>query len=107
MLQRTRLTRIAVVGVVAALMATAAACGGSEGGSGSGGGGDGDGTLKIGVALDLSGQAAFAGLQVREGMEFAAEQIEESGMLGDRSLELVFVDMETDKDRGSSRRSPR
>lgn len=86
----------AAIGLSVALVASA--CGDGSDGEASASGGD-DGKVKIGVALDLSGQAAFAGLQDRKGIELAAEVIEGSGMLGDKELELVFVDTETDKDR--------
>lgn len=93
--------RGAAVAIVLGMALLASACGDGSSGEASGSGGD-DGKLKIGVALDLSGQAAFAGLQDRIGMELAAEVIEDSGMLGDTELELVFVDTETDKDRAVS-----
>lgn len=56
-------------------------------------------TIKIGVPLDTSGSAAVAGVGVAElsGVELAAAEIAESGVLGSTELELVVVDTKADK----------
>lgn len=71
-----------------------------EGGSGaSSEGGDLPETIKIGVPLDTSGSAAVAGVGQQElaGVRLAAEEINDSGFLGDTKIELVVEDTQADK----------
>jgi branched-chain amino acid transport system substrate-binding protein len=88
--------------VAAGLVFTAAACGDS---SDSGGGGSEEGlsgTITISAPLSLTDVAAFAGLDSRKGMEFAIEEINETGYLGEAKLEADFVDVALDDDKALS-----
>lgn len=55
--------------------------------------------IKIGVPLDTSGSAAVAGVGQQElaGVELATKEINESGFLGDTTIELVERDTQADK----------
>ncbi len=50
------------------------------------------GTITIGAPLALSGAAAFAGTQNREGMELAMEEVNSSNFLGSAKLAVDFQD---------------
>lgn len=103
---------------LALLLATlmlVAACGsddGDDGDAASAGGGNTETTgeagggesalpdvIKIGVPLDTSGSAAVAGVGNQElaGVQLAADEINESGFLGDTRIELVIQDTKADK----------
>jgi branched-chain amino acid transport system substrate-binding protein len=75
---------------VGVLALGASACGGGAGGAG-GGGGSAD-EIVIGVAQPLSGPVAAAGTAVAEGAEIAAEEINDAGGIGGKTLKLVIED---------------
>ena len=57
--------------------------------------------IRVGVPLDTSGDLSTVvqiGLAEREGVRVAADEINETGFLGDTTIELVEVDTKTDKD---------
>jgi branched-chain amino acid transport system substrate-binding protein len=88
--------------VAGALVLTAAACG-DDSGSGGGGSEEGlSGTITISAPLSLTDVAAFAGLDSQKGMEFAIEEINESGYLDDATLKADFVDVALDDDKALS-----
>jgi branched-chain amino acid transport system substrate-binding protein len=63
------------------------------------GGGSADrltGEIKIGVPLSLTGVAGFVGTSSKEGMEYAIDQVNDSGMLGDATLVAEYVDVAAD-----------
>jgi branched-chain amino acid transport system substrate-binding protein len=70
----------------AALLVPLAACGGTSSGGSS------DGEITVGMVMDVTGVAAFAGAPAKEGAEFAIKQANESGELGDRKLKLEVSD---------------
>jgi branched-chain amino acid transport system substrate-binding protein len=95
-----QLRSVAAAVATLALAVGAVACGGDD--SGSGGGEDSgglSGNIKVGVPLDTSGSAAIAGVgnQEKAGVELAAEEVNNSGFLGDAKLELVMRDTKADK----------
>lgn len=69
------------------------ACGSDDSGSG-GGGESGDRTVKIGFSGDFSGLLAAYDVPIRDGMEFAADQINNSG--GEYKVELKTEDNKSD-----------
>lgn len=72
-----------------------AGCGGSDDDSGGDSGGDGGSeTLKLGFSGDFSGVLAAYDVPLRDGMEFAVKQINESG--GDLQVELRTEDNKGD-----------
>src|SRR3712207_6173447 len=75
-----------------AIAVVAGACGGDDGGGAApGGGGQLPATIKIGVPLDTSGSAAIAGVGNAElaGVRLAANEINNTGFLGNTKIELV------------------
>lgn len=52
--------------------------------------------IKVGVVFSVSGDIASYGVPAREGTEAMAKLINDSGDLGDRSLELYFEDAKSD-----------
>lgn len=72
--------------------------GGDNGENGSGGnGGDASGlpdVIRVGVPLDTSGAAGIAGVGTseRDGVRLAAQEINETGFLGDTRIELIEID---------------
>jgi branched-chain amino acid transport system substrate-binding protein len=89
------MSRVRASAVVAAALLTAAvaACG-SDSGAGAGGG---NGPLKIGLAVDLTGLYAFAGVPNKQGAEVALEEINAAGGINGRRLELVNGDAASDQ----------
>lgn len=53
-----------------------------------------DGSIRIGVVTPISGTYAGIGQQVTWGLEMAAEEINESGGISGRQIELIFEDSE-------------
>jgi branched-chain amino acid transport system substrate-binding protein len=82
--------------VVAGLLA---GCGGSDGGDAAGGK---SGTVKVGAALDLTGPNAFAGTEVKKGMDVAIAQANASNALGSAKIELTAEDNATDAKQAAS-----
>ncbi|MBP3272318.1 MAG: ABC transporter substrate-binding protein [Ruminococcus sp.] len=68
--------------------------GGSNGGSGNGG--SGDNTIVIGGSGPLTGSAAQYGTAVKNAIELAVKDVNDSGMLGDVKLSMIFEDDEAD-----------
>ncbi len=57
--------------------------------------------IKIGAHLSLTGSAAFAGVIIRKGMEYATDEINRSGFLGpDTKITLIVGDDASDKTQG-------
>ena len=80
--------------LVASMALTACGTRGGDDG-GSGGGGDGDKkVVKIGVISPLSGDLSALGLGIQHSVELAAKQANESGDLGDWTIEVVPEDDE-------------
>lgn len=71
------------------------------GNSGSGGGADGD-TIKIGVNYELTGDLAQYGIACVEGIEMAAEEINDAGGINGKQIELVQVDNKSDNNEAMS-----
>src|SRR3954470_22654951 len=90
---RTPLRAIATAGV--ALLALAA-CGSSSGSSG-GGGGD-DGPIVVGISLPLTGDFSQPGGEAKRGYEIWADQVNASGGLLGRQVELKIVDDASNQD---------
>lgn len=61
-----------------------------------------EGTIEIDSLLSLSGPAAFAGLSEQEGMDFAVEEINGSGYLGDAKLQVNYVDVALSTDQATA-----
>jgi branched-chain amino acid transport system substrate-binding protein len=72
---------------------------GSGGGSGFGSGGGGD-TLRIGVIAPLSGVGAFVGRIVNTSLGAAVQQVNSTGGIGGRKVEVVTRDTGTDASAG-------
>jgi branched-chain amino acid transport system substrate-binding protein len=54
------------------------------------------GEIRIGVPLSLTGVAGFVGTSSREGMDYAIEEVNSSGVLGDATLVAEYVDVAAD-----------
>lgn len=81
------------------------ACNGASGGSNtsSGKSGSGGNTVKIGMALPLTGPATLYGEQTRQGAELAADMINnEGGIIDGREVEILFEDDESSPEKGVS-----
>jgi branched-chain amino acid transport system substrate-binding protein len=50
------------------------------------------GNIRIGIYADLSGQTAAAGQSIKNGVEFARDEINQAGGISGRQLELIVVD---------------
>src|SRR5918999_260846 len=87
---RGRLGRTLVL--VLALALTAVACG--DGGEG--GGGDGDGPIKIGYVADFSEVYSYYDVPLRDGAEYAIEEINADGGVLGRELQLIARDNKND-----------
>ncbi len=88
--------------IAGSLVFAAAGCGESSGSTGRGSEEGLSGTITIAAPLSLTDVAAFAGLDSRKGMEFAIDEINESGYLGDATLKADFVDVALDDDKALS-----
>jgi branched-chain amino acid transport system substrate-binding protein len=93
-----------VAAVAAAMALVAAACGDDDdsGDSGEGATEGGGEPIRIGTLTSLTGNFAPWGLQVRDGMQLAVDEINEDGGVDGRQLELVVVDDQSDAEAGSS-----
>jgi ABC-type branched-subunit amino acid transport system substrate-binding protein len=92
---RTRITKLAVLVLAAALMLALTACG--QGGTAEGGAEGEDGTVKMGVLVPLTGELGSFGEGWRKAAELAQSQVNKVGGLpGDAKLELVVDDEATD-----------
>lgn len=59
-----------------------------------------EGTIKIGAVLSLSGPGAGLGLEVREGMLLAMEEVNSRGGINGRHIELIVEDSKTKREEG-------
>jgi branched-chain amino acid transport system substrate-binding protein len=87
--------------VTAALALVAAGCGDDDDGGDAAGDGDGE-PIRIGTLTSLTGNFTPWGLQVRDGMQLAVDEINEEGGVDGRQLELVVVDDQSDAEAASS-----
>jgi branched-chain amino acid transport system substrate-binding protein len=98
--------RSKLAAVTAVLLLVGAACGGDDDDGGGGGGGDGDDgggePITIGALTSLNGPFTPWGLQVRDGMQLAVDEINADGGVDGRDLELEVVDDQSDPEEGSS-----
>lgn len=87
----------------AVLAVVTAGCGGSDAGDGGDGGGAGGGgaapagPVKVGAVLGISGRFAFVGAPQQQALELARDQINASGGISGRQVELVVYDDEVDE----------
>ncbi|MFO1445295.1 ABC transporter substrate-binding protein [Bacillus sp. Bva_UNVM-123] len=85
--------------ITSVLMASAlvagllAGCGSKEAGSGNSKGGD---TIKIGANLELSGGVASYGSGIADGVALAVEEINKSGGVDGKEIEIIKVDNKSD-----------
>ncbi|MDR1834332.1 MAG: ABC transporter substrate-binding protein [Fusobacteriaceae bacterium] len=61
-----------------------------------------DGEVTVGVTLPLTGDLAFSGQQVRQGMNMAVEEINENGGILGKTLKLDFQDDKRDPTEGAN-----
>lgn len=87
-----RIVGLAAAASAALLVLSACSSGGSEGG-GEGGGGSED-AIPLGYTATLSGDFASYGLEMREGIDLAVEEINADGGVLDRDLKIEGVDDE-------------
>jgi branched-chain amino acid transport system substrate-binding protein len=86
-------SRAAATTILAAVALTAAACSSSTSSSGShGGGGSGSGSILIGVPVPLSGEYASAGTDILHGAQLAARNINSSGGVDGKKIQIVSQD---------------
>lgn len=78
------------IGAVSAVALLAAGCGGSNSSGQSASGGK--GPISIGALTSITGTFAPWGLQLRDGMQFAVNQINRAGGVNGRKLKLVVAD---------------
>jgi len=52
-------------------------------------------TIKIGVPFPITGAASDIGIQMRDGMQLAVDEINSRGGINGRDIELIVVDNET------------
>ncbi|MEG0508106.1 MAG: ABC transporter substrate-binding protein [Eubacterium sp.] len=90
---KKKIVSILLVSVLCASIFTFAACSSSGSSSGSSSSGD---TIKIGALGPYSGETAMYGTATREGIELAAEQINEKGGINGKKMEVVFYDTKGD-----------
>jgi branched-chain amino acid transport system substrate-binding protein len=79
------------------LVVLLAACGDDEGGSGGGGGEP----IRIGALTSLTGNFAPWGVQVRDGMQLAVNEINQAGGVDGRQLALVVADDQSKAEEGA------
>jgi branched-chain amino acid transport system substrate-binding protein len=94
MRHRSRVGLFSLLLVVAFLLA---ACGGGETKSGAGSGEP----IRIGALTSLTGNFTPWGVQVRAGMQFAVNELNQAGGVGGRRLELVVADDQTKAEVGA------
>lgn len=88
--------------VLALLALTAGAvfatgCGGDDGGGDDGGGGDEAKTFVIGYSADLSGGYSSYDVPIRDGAQYAIDEINKAGGVAGMQLELIVKDNKNDK----------
>jgi branched-chain amino acid transport system substrate-binding protein len=99
-------TRARWLAVLSAMLLVLAACGDDDGDGGDdaaeeGGEPTGD-PIRIGTLTSLTGPFAAWGVQVRDGMQLAVDEINADGGVDGRPLELVVSDDQSDPDAGAT-----
>lgn len=94
--------RLAVLGTAVLLGAAACGTSGSTGSTGSAGKTGLTGTVKIVSATDLTGAAAFAGIDQLKGEQLAVQQVNDQKFLGSSKISLVSHDTATDPQTAAS-----
>ncbi len=94
MRHRSRVGQFSLLLVVGLLLA---ACGGDDGGGDEGGGEP----IRIGALTSLTGNFAPWGVQVRDGMQLAVNEINQRGGADGRQLELVVADDQSKAEEGT------
>jgi branched-chain amino acid transport system substrate-binding protein len=91
-------TLVAILGLLALALAVLAGCGeeGTTGDGGDSGGGTTGGTVIIGAALGMTGDAAPGDVPASEAMEYAVEEINKAGGIDGMQVELIIKDMKSD-----------
>src|SRR5882724_3761008 len=85
-------SRTAATAIFAAVALTTAACGSSASSGGSPGGQGSQGAILIGVPVPLSGEYASAGTDILHGAQLAAKNINSSGGVDGRKIQIVSQD---------------
>jgi branched-chain amino acid transport system substrate-binding protein len=86
-------TSTPLVGIAAAAVLALAGCG-SDGAAASGD--DLSGTITVGVPLSLTGVAGAYGEEQRRGIEYAVDEVNASGILGEATIAVKVVDVKED-----------
>ncbi len=96
---RLRTLTVVTVAVLALALAGCAesTSGGNTGGS-SGGNGNDNGPIKIGAVLDITGAGASLGVPERKTLEMLAQQVNDSGGIDGRRIELLIEDNQSTED---------
>jgi branched-chain amino acid transport system substrate-binding protein len=94
MRHRSRVGQFSLLLVVGLLLA---ACGGDDGGGDEGGGEP----IRIGALTSLTGNFTPWGVQVRDGMQLAVNEINQRGGVDGRQLELVVADDQSKAEEGT------
>ena len=94
MRHRSRVGLFSLLLVVGLLLA---ACGGDDGGGDEGGGEP----IRIGALTSLTGNFTPWGVQVRDGMQLAVNEINQRGGVDGRQLELVVADDQSKAEEGT------
>jgi branched-chain amino acid transport system substrate-binding protein len=89
-------TPLRAVATTAALVLTLAACGSAS--SSSGGSGGGDGPIVVGISLPLTGDFSQPGGEAKRGYQIWADQVNASGGLLGRQVELKITDDASNQD---------
>src|SRR5689334_16827562 len=93
--------RTATVLAALALVMTVTACGSSSSSSsGSEGGGGSQGDFRVGLEAPLSGEQAVLGRGMLRGAQLAATQLNESGGILGRQVQIVPIDDAADPETG-------
>ena len=95
MRHRSRVGLFSLLLVVGLLLA---ACGGDDQGGGDAGGGE---PIRIGALTSLTGNFTPWGLQVRDGMQLAVNEINQRGGVDGRQLQLVVADDQSKAEEGT------
>jgi branched-chain amino acid transport system substrate-binding protein len=85
-------SRTAATAILAAVALTTAACGSSASSGGSSGNQGSKGAILIGVPVPLSGEYASAGTDILHGAELAAKNINSSGGVDGKKIQIVSQD---------------
>lgn len=94
-MKKQKRRKFILLSLLAALMLVLAACGGGEPESTE--------PIKIGQLSDLTSTFTPWGVQVRDGMALAAQEINDAGGVDGRMIEIIIMDSENDGDIGVDR----